>query len=326
MVWSSEIAKQDRLAWAKARMQTTPVTNAKELYEVLRSELASSLVLSPDLPDESVEATLRALWLTAAGTPCSASRSHLFDLPPLTETQVAGLKNLLSSRLAGVPLMQLTGRVMFMGIELLFEPAVFLVRPETEILGNCAVDLLLNRTQDKTDLRMIDVCCGSGNLSCGIAKKVPCVRAISVDILDSCVDLARRNIAHCQLSDRIEVAKGDLFAPCRERGLLGTAHLIVCNPPYIATSRLKADRSYLLEHEPREAFDGGVYGFTMHQRLIKGSRELLKPGGWLTFEFGAGQRKQVQALFDRSGAYDVVDFATDHAGVERVAFARLRPL
>jgi release factor glutamine methyltransferase len=218
--------------------------------------------------------------------------------------------------------MQITGRVEFMGIELLFDPSVCLVRPETEILGWRAVDALSKCLAGKREPVMIDIGCGSGNLSCGIAQQIPRLHVYSVDKLESCVELTKRNVRHCGLEDRIMVSQGDLFAPLKELNLKEAVDVVVCNPPYISSARLETDRSHLLDHEPREALDGGAYGFSMHQRLIKEAPEFLKAGGWLLFEFGAGQHRQVQSLFRRSKAFDLVEFATDAQGVERVGAGR----
>jgi release factor glutamine methyltransferase len=294
----------------------------EELYAELLGGLSAELVLSPDLPDETAETTLKALWHAAAGKPCSAARALGIDLPELRDEQVVALRDAVDRRLAGVPLMQITGRVEFMGLELLFEPNVCLVRPETEILGRYAVNVLSNCLSRQRDPLMIDIGCGSGNLSCGIAKKIPKLRVYSVDTLKSCVELTKRNVGYCGLEDRICVSHGDLFAPLKELDLRGAVDVVVCNPPYISSARLKTDRSHLLEHEPHEALDGGAYGFSVHQRLIKEAPEFLMPGGWLLFEFGAGQHRQVQSLFERSKAFDLVEFATDAHGAERVGAGR----
>ena len=295
---------------------------AEKLYTELLGRLSAGLALSPDLPDETVETTLRALWHTAVGKPCSAARALRTDLPELRDEQVGALRNAVDNRLAGIPLMQITGRVEFMGLELLFEPNVCLVRPETEILGRHAVKVLLNCLTRQRNPLMIDIGCGSGNLSCGIASKIPKLRVYSVDTLKSCVELTKRNIRYCGLEGRIVVSQGDLFAPLKELDIRGAVDVVVCNPPYISSARLKTDRSHLLEHEPHEALDGGTYGFAVHQRLIKEAPEFLMPGGWLVFEFGAGQHRQVQSLFARSKTFDLVEFATDAHGVERVGAGR----
>jgi release factor glutamine methyltransferase len=169
---------------------------------------------------------------------------------------------------------------------------------------------------------MIEVGCGSGNLSCGISKKLPSLRGYAIDILQSCVDLTARNVARHGLSDRVSIYKGDLFASLLPLGLDAAVDAVICNPPYIASSRLKTDRAYLTAFEPRESFDGGPFGFGMYQRLIKESVGFLKPQGYLLFEFGAGQDKQVRSLIQRCKEYGTTDFAYDNEGIARVVIAQ----
>jgi HemK-like putative methylase len=289
-----------------------------DLYNALLDELKSKLTLPPDQPDETAQSTLAALWHAAAGDPCSAKAADRHTLEDLTETQQDGLRRMIAERCAGRPLMQITKRAHFMDLELEFGPDVCVVRPETEILGNNTVEIL-GGTQGPV---MIEVGCGSGNLSCGISYKVPLLKVHAVDILQSCVDLTVRNVARYNLSNRVSIYKGDLFGPLENLGLENTIDAVICNPPYIASSRLKNDRAYLTAYEPREAFDGGPFGFGMYQRLIKESLRFLKPGGNLLFEFGAGQDKQVEGLIKRAGGYDGIEFKTDPAGVPRVVIVR----
>jgi release factor glutamine methyltransferase len=225
---------------------------------------------------------------------------------------------MIAERCAGRPLMQITGRAHFMGLELEFGPDVCVVRPETEILGNSAVEIL-GGLQGPV---MVEVGCGSGNLSCGISHNLPLLKVHAVDILQSCVDLTARNVARHHLSDRVSIYKGDLFGPLENLGLENTIDAVICNPPYIASSRLKNDRAYLTAYEPRESFDGGPFGFGMYQRLIKESLRFLKPHGHLLFEFGAGQDRQVEGLINRSGGYDRIDFDTDPKGIARVVISK----
>ena len=288
-----------------------------ELFNSLLDKITQELTLSPELPDETMESTLRALWLTASGCPCSAKHATTVALPELSESQERVLRGLLSRRINGIPLMHITKRAHFMGLELEFDTDVFIIRPETEILGKAAVECLNNRG----DPVMIDVGCGGGNLTCGIAAAIPDLSVYAVDILQSCVDLTNRNVVHCNVGNRVTVLLGDLFNPLEKMQCEGSIDAVVCNPPYISSARLKGDRSYLLDHEPIEAFDGGPFGFAMHQRLLKESLRFLKPGGALLFEFGAGQHKQVQTLVNRVGGYETVDFLFDRDGVARVVMA-----
>ena len=287
------------------------------LYMKLSNELRAKLELPVDLPDETVESTLNALWLTAAGYPCSARNAATSSLPELTSDAETKLRDLMKKRLDGTPLMHLTGFSHFMGLELAFSPNVCFIRPETEILGNCAVSFLQNREAPI----MIDVGCGSGNLTCGIAGAINTLQVYAVDILASSVSLTRRNIEICKLSNSISVFEGDAFEPLRPLDLEGKVDAVICNPPYIASSRIKGDRAHLLSHEPVEALDGGPFGFKMHQRLIKEAPLFLKTKGALIFEFGAGQHQQVQKLFERSSLYESIEFGHDDNGQPRIIFA-----
>jgi len=225
-------------------------------------------------------------------------------------------------RLEGEPLSELLGETKFMGLTLYAEPHVFFVRKETELLGHAAVLRLQEGTSSQQ--RFIDVGCGAGNLACGIATAVPTALGWASDISPLCSRLTRRNVDRTMLTDRVKVFEGDLFAPFAGEGIGGTIDVVVCNPPYIATTRLETDRAHLLLHEPREAFDGGPYGLSVHQRLIKEALEYLRPGGHLIFEFGVGQERQVKILFERSRAYDLIDFVRNEAGEARVGVGRKR--
>ena len=207
----------------------------------------------------------------------------------------------------------------FMDIELELGPDVLVPREETAILGNAAIAILKDHTPGA---RVIDMCCGSGNLGLAIASKVPSARIWSADLTDSTVAVARRNAERLGAADRVTIAQGDLFGAFDGLDLAGSIDLVVCNPPYISSARLEGDRSELLESEPREAFDGGPYGLSIHQRLIRDAQAFLKPGGWLAFEFGEGQDRQVAALLARARAYAPVSFATDVSNAPRVAIAR----
>lgn len=209
----------------------------------------------------------------------------------------------------------------FMDIELELAPDVLVPRRETELLGRQAADILLS-SQDPHPT-VIDLCCGSGNLALAIASLVPTARMWASDYTEHCVTLAKRNADRLGLGGRITVLQGDMFSALAGEGLHGSVDMIVCNPPYISTSRLESDSAHLLEAEPREAFDGGPYGISIHQRLLSEAIPFLKPDGWLLFEFGEGQDRQIKALATRARAYAPVSFACDDAGRPRVAITRL---
>jgi HemK-like putative methylase len=198
--------------------------------------------------------------------------------------------------------------VPFFGVDIETGSGALIPRPETELLASTALAKLDGEA-------MIDVCCGTGNLACALASRVPGLRAWALDLTDGCVALARANVTRLGLADRVTVLQGDLFAAVEV-----VVDLVVCNPPYISTSKL-ATRDDLAD-EPREAFDGGPYGVTIHQRVAREAHRVLRPGGWLVCEFGLGQDKQMTQVFARAGGYDTVEFVNDPQGAPRVVAAR----
>ena len=203
--------------------------------------------------------------------------------------------------------------IRFLGVDIETGPGALIPRPETELCGRTAIAKLAA----VGGTRFVDVCCGTGNLACAIAAAAPHARGFALDLTDGAVALARRNVARLGLGERVEVRQGDLLAPL---GAQSGFELVVCNPPYISTSKL-ATRDDLAS-EPREAFDGGPYGLSIHQRVAREALPHLKGGGWLVFELGVGQERQLELVVQRARGYDRFELVNDDSGAPRVAAAR----
>ncbi len=212
----------------------------------------------------------------------------------------------------------------FLGLDLIVQGSVLVPRAETELLASHAIALL--RETGETAPLVIDMCCGSGNVGLAIADAVKTVTLLSADLTEDTVETAKANANLLGLSERATICRGDLFAALEGQGAEGKAAMIVSNPPYISTGRLEGESAHLLENEPREAFDGGPYGISIQQRLVREAPAFLKPGGLLLFEFGVGQERQAQSLLTRSRVFECLDFPTDEEGRPRVAVARLKDL
>jgi release factor glutamine methyltransferase len=212
------------------------------------------------------------------------------------------------------------GRVTFMGLELVVAPGALVPRAETELLGRTAIDILLDMAMRAP--RVIDMCCGAGNLACAIAHHVPESRVWASDLTEECVSIARQNVALRPFADRVFVYRGDLFGAFAGEPLEQSIDLIVCNPPYISESRLRNERADLLQFEPREAFAAGPYGISIHQRVVREAVPFLRAGGVLLCEVGLGQERQVKTLFERSRAYEDIQVVQNDAGEARVVLGR----
>jgi release factor glutamine methyltransferase len=219
----------------------------------------------------------------------------------------------------GRPVAYARGLQTFMDHELFVAPGALVPRKETELLAKVAIAEL---SQRGGAVRVIDMCCGAGNLACAIAAALPAARVWAADLTDGAVLVARKNVERLGLHERVTVWQGDLFVPLETLGLQGVVDAVVCNPPYISSNRLAARDD--LAHEPREAFDGGPYGISIHQRVVSAALPLLRDGGTLLFEFGVGQERQVKFLFERSKGYEAAQLFPNEQGQPRVISARKR--
>lgn len=215
------------------------------------------------------------------------------------------------------------GTVSFLGLELLAVPGALIPRRETELLARAAIERLSELAALKREpLLVVDMCCGAGNLACAVARNVPECRVIACDLTDECVALTQKNVEKLGLSATVDVHQGDLFQALSGMGLERAVDAVVCNPPYISTGRLDARTD--LAKEPREAFDGGPYGLSIHQRVMREGDAFLKAKSWLMFEFGLGQERQIELLFQRARIYEQIEFIQNEQKEPRVVVARRR--
>ena len=82
-------------------------------------------------------------------------------------------------------------------------------REETELLARAAIEVAHAASrQAGRPARMVDLCCGSGNLACAIAWHLPALRVWACDLLPAAVELARRNVEILGLAARVTVLAG----------------------------------------------------------------------------------------------------------------------
>src|SRR3954468_17758539 len=176
-------------------------------YRDLLQEVQRFWTPLPDKPEETPEGLLCALWSTACGAPVSAERavsSVASDaLPALDNDAYERLLELLERKKAGVPLAHLTERQSFLGLELLAGPAALIPRQETEILGRAALAKIGSLAKKRGELLILDVCTGSGNLAAAYAYYQPLARVHASDLCADAVTLARRNVEHLELDERV---------------------------------------------------------------------------------------------------------------------------
>ncbi|MBW8366073.1 MAG: 50S ribosomal protein L3 N(5)-glutamine methyltransferase [Rhizobium sp.] len=129
--------------------------------------------------------------------------------------------------------------------------------------------------------RALDLCTGSGCLAILAALAFPDAQVDAVDLSRDALDVAARNVADYDLTDRIELVESDLFAALAGR----TYDVIVSNPPYVNAESVAAlPPEY--QAEPALALGSGEDGLDATRKILAGAKAHLNPGGLLVVEIG----------------------------------------
>lgn len=257
----------------------------------------------------------RILVAKAAGKPVAQLLRdlNLYATPAIEET----VQGYLQRRLNGEPVAYITGTWEFYGLPMVVTPDVLIPRMDTEVLIDTAKELLIGK---KMDARILDLCCGSGCISCALGHELPASKLAAVDISASALEVCRKNISLNRLSSRIITMQADAtFSPPLG---IGQFDMLVSNPPYIASDEILTLDPSVRDYEPVWALDGGENGLRFYKSIIKFWKAVLRPGGYLLFEVGEGQADDVKDML-LAGGFEFADTRKDTLGVDRVVFGRL---
>ena len=296
--------------------------NTEELFKQIENKLDLELHFLEDKPEETIDSTLKACWFAASGLPKSAEESIKYPLPELTENQINVLHQLIDQRLKNIPLAHITRRQNFMGIEFLSDNRALIPRKETEILGRKALQISNDLAKEKQIVRVMDICCGAGNLGLAIAYYNHNSVIFATDLSEEAVELTKDNISFLKLNQRVQAEEGDVFSAFEKEEHYEKTDLIICNPPYISSAKVTKMNVEISNHEPNMAFDGGMFGTKIIQKLIIEAPKYLNKNGWLVFEVGVGQGEFILRLCEETKRYIQLESVLDSVGNIRVITAR----
>jgi release factor glutamine methyltransferase len=249
---------------------------------------------------------------------CDCSRIELYlGKEIVSREKLSYYWQLITARTKGVPLQYLTGTSEFMGLEFKVHSGVFIPRPETEILTETVINLLIERLADQQTVKpmILDIGTGCGNIAISIAKYLKKVHICACDISDFALKLARENSYLHKV--RICLVNSDIFSAFKRRAYFS---LIVSNPPYIKRQQV-ALLSREIHYEPKVALDGGWDGLLYYRRIINAAPGYLQDRGLLALEIGEGQKEMIEKIIKRTRQLALIKIIKDYNGVERVLVA-----
>lgn len=207
------------------------------------------------------------------------------------------------------PIQYIIGEADFMGEKFIVNPSVLIPRDETEILVKKAIELI-----DKNNLKnILDMCTGSGCIACMLAKNTSAT-VIGSDISVEAIETAFQNMERMQLFNRALFRKSDLFSMIREDEKFD---MIVSNPPYIPILEKKNIQKEVTFEPDLALYTKDEKGLEFYEKIIAQAPEYLNSGGYLLFELGIDESKDVAQLMQNAG-FKSIQVVKDLANIDRV--------
>ncbi len=227
------------------------------------------------------------------------------------------ISSTLKRRISCEPIQYILGKTEFMGLEFKVSPAVFIPRPETEILVETAISIVQGSWSMVHGLKILDIGAGSGCIAISLAKLLPHANITAIDISEKAIRIAQQNTTLNNV--KINFFLSDLFSNYELQTM--NYELIVANPPYIPTAEIETLQPEI-KYEPRIALDGGKDGLDFYRRIISDSLHYLKEGGFLIMEMGFNQKDHIKNIFQKSANYKIIEVIKDHNNIDRVIVAK----
>ncbi len=210
------------------------------------------------------------------------------------------------------PIQYVINKQEFMGLDFYVDKNVLIPQPDTENLVEEIILLTESlRKNEKTELRILDMCTGSGAIAISISKLIRNCLVYASDISKEALKIAEENSSRNQAN--ILFFESDLFEKISN---LYKFDIIVSNPPYIERNIIKT-LSKEVQKEPILALDGGEDGLDFYRKIIEDAKKYLNQNGYLAFEIGYNQREDVERILVENG-YKNVYSRKDLAGNDRI--------
>ena len=242
----------------------------------------------------------------------------LFPDEEVPSEKLEELEKLRKARENGEPVAYLTGERGFYECVFKVSKDTLIPRADTETLVEEAIADITECFEDRQEVRILDLCCGTGCIGISVAKVLSeCFDKVNLtlaDVSEKAMAICKENVRELIEEPNIEVsfATGDLFSSVLETDF----DAILTNPPYIASSVIP-NLEKQVQFEPKLALDGGKDGLDFIRKIAEDATKHLKSGGLLEMEIGFDQAEAASLILAENG-YSDIDVIKDLGGNDRV--------
>ena len=211
------------------------------------------------------------------------------------------------------PLQYILGEWEFYGLPFKVTEGVLIPRADTEILVEQCIQLM----REVEEPNILDIGSGTGAISIAIANELKSSSVTGIDINEKAIELANKNKTLNKIKN-INFVKSNLFENLDKDFKYD---LIVSNPPYISKNEYETLMPEVKNYEPQNALTDLGDGLYFYREISKLAGEYLKDTGYLAYEIGYNQAKDVTKILQNNN-FDVLSVIKDYGGNDRVVIAK----
>lgn len=257
-------------------------------------------------------ADLDARLLLQGALNCDATALARMPAKILTPVQSDQLSDYCAQRLAHKPVSRIFGRREFYGRDFVINARVLDPRPDSETLIDAALSVL----PKNFDGHILDLGTGSGCLLLTLLAERPSARGIGSDVSAPALAVAQHNAERLGLEAHAGFVESDWL-----KNIAGSFEMIVANPPYLGPGEMEWLARDVLDYDPHLALYGGSDGLDPYRHLSAAVGNFLTDGGWLVFEIGHLQARNVLQMMHDAG-FTALRIYQDLAARDRIVMGQ----
>lgn len=236
----------------------------------------------------------------------------IYDKNQVSKEEEERYMNNINKLCKGTPVQYITNFQEFMNMRFYVNKNVLIPRQDTEVL----VEEVISLAKKSTDIKILDLCTGSGIIGISLSKNLKNAEVYASDISEGALKVAKIN--NEKNNAKVNYIHSDLFENIPKIKF----DYIVSNPPYIKTDVIETLRDEVRK-EPILALDGGYDGLKFYTKIAKEAINYLKYGGYLCLEIGYDQKDDVIDILEKTGNYTKIYCKKDLCDNDRIIIAKV---
>lgn len=210
------------------------------------------------------------------------------------------------------PLQQILGYCDFLDVRIEVNQHVLIPRVETEEI----VQRVIKENKGRKNLKIADICCGSGCIAIALKKAFPDANIYAYDISEEALKKSKENAE--KNKEKINFFKENIL---KSKEKNQEFNIIVSNPPYIRESEKALMKNNVLLYEPHLAlFVSDEDPLIFYKKILDFSNRNLAKNGKIYMEINENLGKETELLFKNFNYQTSI--IKDIRGKDRLLFAK----